>query len=134
MVERVRDKQVVKFSFGKQTEYFESFSKSVGAFCMYDEGYGLGIPDYLSLELKLRAVFMNVIRDGGIFLFNISGVDLNRARMGFSSFDEAFDNNLVTEWELSYILHNQDILDRTIFHNGVNELTLTKRGIKVKWN
>jgi len=50
---------------------------------MYDPGFGLGIPPYLYSENKLRAVFNKIMDRGGIFLFNLRGVDLKKATKGF---------------------------------------------------
>ena len=85
---------------------------------MYDNGFGLGIPAYLSDENKLRAVFTLIIGINGLFLFNISGVNMIKARRGFSGFNEAEENNQVTEWELFMTLSNRDYLKNCIFHNG----------------
>lgn len=107
-----------KFSFSKSTEFSHSFAKDCGAASMYDLGFGLGIPDNLSSENKLRAVFMQTIAQGGIFLFNLSGVDMKKAKQGFVHYDEAEYNNQITEWELFMILSNKDYLKHCIFHNG----------------
>lgn len=110
--------QKLKFSFAKSTEFSEKFAKNCGALSMYNDGYGLGIPDYLSSENKLRAVFNEVIKSGGIFLFNISGVDIKKSFTGFSDFAEPFSNNQITEWELFMILTNSDYIENCISHNG----------------
>ena len=80
-------------------------------------GWGLGIPK-ISLENQIRAVFQIVLNQNGVFLFNISGVNLNKSRKGFLNFEEAENNNQITEWELFMILSNKDYLKNTIFHNG----------------
>jgi hypothetical protein len=85
---------------------------------MYDNGYGLGIPAQLSAENQLRGVFREVSKEDGIFLFNISGVNLKQARTGFTRFELAQINNQLTEWELWIILNNKEYLKRCIFHNG----------------
>jgi hypothetical protein len=134
MIDKFKKSKKVKFSFGKNTEFLESFSKSVGAYCMHDDGFGFSVPAYFSMENKLRAVFKNILDNDGIFFFNISGVNIKRAMTGFSSFDEAAGNNQITEWELYMIFKYEDYKSRTVFHNGVNELVITKYGFKIKWN
>ncbi|UOE52607.1 hypothetical protein MTO98_16135 [Mucilaginibacter sp. SMC90] len=123
-----------KFSFGKSTEYHPNFSRDAGAACMYDDGFGLGLSNQLSPENKLRAVFLTISREHGSFIFNISGVDLDAAIAGFESYDAASDNNMITEWELSMILHNPDYLAQTTFHNGRTLLTQIEGGIVKRWN
>lgn len=110
--------QALKFSFAKSTEYSESFAKDCNASSMYNSGFGLGIPDSLSPENQLRGVFNQIIRQNGIFLFNISGVDLKKANKGFSNYDEAENNNQITEWELYMVLSNKEFFRKCIFHNG----------------
>lgn len=110
------------------------FNQRVDALSMYSTNFGLGIPSNLSMENQLRGVFKIVNEENGIFLFNISHVNLVRAKKGFVNFDEAAESNMITEWELSLILQNEDYLNKTIFHNGILELVLTLTGIKVKWN
>lgn len=108
----------VKFSFSKSTEFSEAFARDCGAFSMYDNGFGLSIPANLSNENQLRGVFHQVANQDGTFLFNISGVDLKKAVKGFGSYDDAEQNNQITEWELFTILSNRDYLKKCIFHNG----------------
>lgn len=108
----------LKFSFSKSTEFSSSFARDCDASSMYDVGFGLGIPSYLSSENQLRAVFTQVVIQNGIFLFNISGVDLKKAEKGFTNYEEAEYNNQITEWELFMILNNKDYLKSCIFHNG----------------
>ena len=108
----------VKFSFGKSTEYARQFATDCGAFSMYDNGFGLGIPANLSNENKLRAVFNIITQLNGIFLFNICGVNMKKSKRGFSGFDEAEGNNQITEWELFMILRHSGYLKNCIFHNG----------------
>jgi hypothetical protein len=120
---------MAKFSFGKSTEHSEQFAKECGAFSMYDNGFGLGIPSYMTKENKLRAVF-NLIRGmDGIFLFNISGVNMKRAKRGFTAFHEAEGNNQITEWELFMILSIPDYRKNCTFHNG--KVEFKKR---ILWN
>jgi hypothetical protein len=133
MIAKLKNDRRAKFSFGKNSKIFEIFSKNAGAVCMHD-WHRLSIEKALSLEYKIRAVFFKIVSLDGIFLFNISGVDIKSALKGFSSFEEASGNNMITEWELFMILSRSEYIERTIFHNGVNELILTKRGIKIKWN
>lgn len=118
LIERFRKIDRPKFSFGKNTEYAPGFAKACDAMSMYDDGYGLQIPDNLSDGNKLRAVFLRIMGLGGLFLFNISGVDMIRARRGPLSFEDAEANNQITEWELSMILGNADYIKNCIFHNG----------------
>jgi hypothetical protein len=106
LVERIRRIQTPKFSFGKKTEYAETFARDCGAFSMFDNNYGLGIPDILSKGNQLRAVFFRISQMNGVFLFNISGVNMIRARRGFETFEDAEGNNEITEWELFMILTN----------------------------
>jgi hypothetical protein len=118
LTEKFNRMEMVKFSFGKSTEYSEKFARDCGALSMYDRGWGLSIPGSLSNENKLRAVFRLVTESRGRFLFNISGVNLRKARQGFSGYQEAEGNSQVTEWELFMILHNRDYQKNCIFHNG----------------
>ena len=108
----------LKFSFSKSTEFSKAFARESHALSMYDKGYGLGIPANLSAENQLRGVFGEVSKADGVFLFNISGVNLKMAKKGFSSFQLAEMNNQLTEWELSMILNNREYLKRCNFHNG----------------
>ena len=110
--------QVDKFSFAKRSIFARDFAKECGAYSMFDPNYGLGISQNLSSENQLRGVFVEIIRRDGIFLFNISGVDLLKAKKGFADYDEAAMNGQITEWELSVILTNKDYLKKCIFHNG----------------
>ncbi|MDP3679405.1 MAG: hypothetical protein Q8R22_01060 [Flavobacterium sp.] len=132
-IERIRQNNRIKFSFGKNNEYADIFNGQVNAFSMNNPQYGLNIPSNISLENQLWGVFNQIRKENGIFLFNISAVDLIRAKKGFIDFAEAYDNNTITEWELSIILQNNDYLKMTIFHNGKVELRLTNNGIKIKW-
>jgi hypothetical protein len=117
--ERFNNIEAAKFSFGKSTEHAEQFARDCGAFSMYDSnGFGLGIPFYFSDENKLRAVFKIITEMNGVFLFNISGVNLVKAKKGFSGFNEAEGNNQITEWELFMILGNKNYLKNCTFHNG----------------
>ncbi len=118
LIQKFSSITALKFSFSKSTEFSETFAKDCDALSMYDEGFGLGIPSYLSPENKLRAVFHQVMLQGGVFLFNLSGVDMKKAMKGFSNYDEAEYNNQITEWELFMILSNKDYLKSCIFHNG----------------
>lgn len=108
----------VKFSFSKSTEFSRVFARDCDALSMYDPFFGLGIPEHLSSENKLRGVFREVMLRNGVFLFNLSGVDLKKAMKGFASYEEAEYNNQITEWELFMILTNKDYLKSCIFHNG----------------
>lgn len=101
---------------------------------MFDSGYGLGISPAISPGNQILSIFAEINARGGIFIFNISGVDILKARAGFTSFEEAFDNNMITEWELSVILGNEDYLKITIFHNGKVELPQIKNGLQLTWN
>jgi hypothetical protein len=108
----------LKFSFSKSTEFSQAFARECNALSMYDPGFGLGISSNLSPENQLRGIFHLVRNQNGIFLFNLSGVDMKKAKKGFSNFDEAEYNNQITEWELFMILNNKDWLKNCIFHNG----------------
>src|SRR6267154_1757596 len=93
----------VKFSFAKNSEYARFFAMDSGAHSMYEPNFGLGIPPNLPPENQLRGVLREIISRQGIFLFNISGVDIKKAFKGFSDYDEADSNNQITEWELFMI-------------------------------
>jgi len=85
---------------------------------MYDPGWGFGFaPNYLPVN-KIIGVFTEIVKQNGTFLFNLSGVDVNRAKKGFVNFEEAVINNQITEWELSMILIHKEYFKRCIFHNG----------------
>jgi hypothetical protein len=119
LIERYQRLTSLKFSFAKNNEFAKAFAFDLDACSMYlYPGFGLGIPSYLSAENQLRGVFTEVVKLKGTFFFNISGVDLKKARKGFSNYDEAENNNQITEWELFMILTNKDYLKNTIFHNG----------------
>lgn len=133
-VDKIRDLDKLKFSFGKSSDLALIFNQNTNVLSMYSLNFGLGIPSNLSLENQLRAVFRIVNQENGVFLFNISHVDLAKAKKGFVNFNEAYESNMITEWELSVILQNPGYLSKTIFHNGSLELRLTNNGIKIKWN
>jgi hypothetical protein len=118
LIQKLSSITALKFSFSKSTEFSHVFARDCNALSMYDIGFGLGIPSNLSSENQLRSVFIEVILQKGIFLFNLSGVDLKKAMKGFSNYDEAEYNNEITEWELFMILRNKDYLKNCIFHNG----------------
>ena len=121
LVNKLKNIQTIKFSFGKATEFHEIFSDQINAFSMYTDNYGLGIPNNFTPENQLRAVFTTTHAQNGIFVFNISGVNLNAARKGFKSFNDAYSKNMVTEWELATIIKDKAYLKKTIFHNGIVE-------------
>lgn len=118
LTEKFRRLQAPKFSFAKSSEYSMNFARECNSCSMYDTGFGLGIPTTLSSENKLRGVFLEIMNRNGLFLFNISGVNLKRAARGFRNYEEAENNNQITEWELNMILVNKDYLKTCIFHNG----------------
>ena len=118
LIQRFSKIPCLKFSFSKSTEFSQAFAMDCGAFSMYDPEFGLGIPAYFSSENKLRGVFNQIMNQDGLFLFNLSGVDLKKSKKGFSNYDEAESNNQITEWELFMILDNKDYLKNCIFHNG----------------
>ncbi len=109
---------IVKFSFAKDSKFSSAFAKDCNALSMYQSGFGLNIPANLSSENQLRGVLREVTLQNGIFLFNLSGIDLNKAKKGFANYEEAENNNQITEWELFIVLTNKDYLKRSIFHNG----------------
>ena len=133
-IQKIRSISTLKFAFGKSNEFAPVFNQEVGAISMYSPNFGLDIPQTLSPENQIRGVFTSMYELDGIFLFNLSAVDLIQARRGFSSYEEASDLNMITEWELSLIQNNIHYLQMTIFHNGRNELKFTRFGIKIKWN
>lgn len=137
LVSRLHNIETVKFSFGKNDEFHQDFSKSINALSMHDsqESYGLDIPKNLSSGNQLMGVFREMNLRNGIFVFNINGVDLHKAKEGFlDGFEEASNNNNITEWELSIILQNEDYLNNTIFHNGKVEFINEKEELKILWN
>jgi len=135
LIQKLRSIDRIKFSFGKADEYLEKFSKSVYAFSMFDEGFGLGIPQYLSSGNQLMQVFLEIKKLDGIFLFNMNGVDLQKAKAGFDNgYEEAASCDNITEWELSIILRNKDYYEHTIFHNGKIEFSKELNGLKLLWN
>lgn len=85
-------------------------------------------------QMKIRGIFTRISSENGIFVFNINGVDTKKASAGFVEYEEANGNNMITEWELSIILHHDDYLKRTIFHNGKVEFKQIKNGIALSWN
>ena len=134
LIEKLRNRREIKYSFGKNNEWNDIFSREIGSFNMNTPGYGLSIPSNLTAEYKIRGIFLGIMRLDGIFTFNISNVDIKRAMIGFNDFEEASGNNMITEWELFIILNRPEYLKMTVFHNAVNEFVITKRGIKIKWN
>ena len=122
------------FAFGKNDDWHWRFCNSHAVYSMYPLNFGLGIPANLSAENQLRAVFHRINNENGHFFYNICGVDLDKAITGFASYDEAADNNMITEWELSILLQNPDYLERTIFHNGKTVLPQNAGGIEKLWN
>ena len=135
LIEELKSVDRVKFSFGKADEYFEAFSQNINASCMFDMVHKLSIPVSLSDENKLWMVFKLINAEDGLFIFNINGVDLHKAKFGFGNgFTEASSNFCITEWELSILLNNHDYLQRTIFHNGKVKFTIYNEGINFLWN
>jgi len=129
LTEKFNSIQNFKFSFSKSTEFSQAFARDCGAASMYDLGFGLNIQDNLTPEYQLRAVFFETINLNGLFLFNLSGVDINKSKKGFENYDEADFSNQITEWELFMIIKNEDYLKRCIFHNGKVEFKK-----KILWN
>jgi hypothetical protein len=132
LVEKLQKIDRVKFSLGKSNEYHKAFSKFIGAYSMYENGFGLGISSILSPEYQIRGIF-NSMPENGIFVFNINGVDIIKASVGFRDFNEASENEMITEWELSMILKNYDYLCRTIFHNGKVEFKQLRKSLIISW-
>ena len=119
LVDELRAIQELKFSFGKANERQEIFCAQIEANSMFmQNGWGLNIPDNYPDEMKIRAIFPIIYRAGGIFIFNITSVDLKAAKDGFYDWDDALDKSKITEWELNYIIWDVNYLNRTIFHNG----------------
>lgn len=133
IIEKLQLINDVKFSFGKQHLALQEFSRKAVSCSMFDPGLGLGISPQLSGENQLRGVFIQIIKLKGFFTFNINGVNLERARSGFTDYEEAESNNMITEWELWMIINNTDYLKRTIFHNQVIEIQKIKNGIQFLW-
>lgn len=134
LIEKLREIEELKFSFGKADEFFPFFCERIDSCSMNKPGFGLGISDRYSMENQLRGVFRIINSEKGIFIFNISGVDIVRAKQGFQDFNEAASNNMITEWELSTILSEEDYLNNTIFHNGKVEFTKNEKGLELLWN
>ena len=134
LIEKLKKNAKLKFSFGKDNLYHKNFSEIIGAKSMHNEGLGLGISKYLSPANQLWSVFQHVNNLKGVFIFNISGVDIMKAKKGFNDYEEAAGNGMITEWELSIILQNEDYLNRTLFHNGRVEFININQGIQYKWN
>ena len=118
LIEQFSRINVVKFSFSKSNDFARTFARDCGALSMYDNGFGLGIDPNLSSENQLRGVFLRVIQHQGVFLFNLSAVDMRKAAKGFSNYQEAEETNQITEWELFTIISNREYLKNCIFHNG----------------
>src|SRR5687768_16680064 len=119
LVQKYRRLTCLKFCFAKDSPFAEQFAADIGACSMYiTPGFGLNIPTNLSPENQLWGIFNEVTKQHGIFLFNISGVDLKKSNRGFKNYLQAETNNQITEWELSIILTNRDYLKNCIFHNG----------------
>jgi hypothetical protein len=133
LIEKLQKIKGLKFSFGKNDEYHESFSIQINACSMHQSGFGLGIPKFLSPENKLRGIFTRITPENGIFVFNINGVNLVKAGDGFKEYNEAQAKYMITEWELSIILQNTEYLKKTIFHNGKVEFNKINNGISLLW-
>jgi hypothetical protein len=129
LVERLKKDSRLKFSFGKADEHHRIFSENINASSMHRPKLGLNIPEQLSDENQLRAVFKIVSDAKGLFVFNINGVDLRKAERGLFSYEEAQSNGFITEWELSIILNNRDYRKNAIFHNGKVIFAFNKRGL-----
>ena len=132
--EFLKDNTQLRFSFGKSNGYHMTFSQAMRCLSMYDEGFGLGISSSLSAENQLRGIFQTITKHDGLFLFNLNGVDLLRARTGFENYSEAEASNWITEWELSQILANTDYRKRTVFHNGKVIFKLLKDALWIRLN
>ena len=122
-----------KLCLGKNDDFFRLFAFSKDSYHMHRSGFGLGIDPHLSPENKLRAAFALILALEGKILFNINGVDMKRAKRGFSGFDEAYENDFITEWELYIILTTKPYLKISIFHNGKVEFkkTILWRSVRI---
>lgn len=134
IIEKALEIKSFKLSLGKNDEFFPMFSKSIEAKCMHDDGFGLGIPNNISPENQIRGALLQTIKADGIILFNISGVNIDRAISGFENYEDASSTFFITEWELSVILENNDFLENTIFHNGKVDFHKTSNGLEKLWN
>jgi hypothetical protein len=132
-IEQLSKLEKVKLSLGKKAALLFQFSKSVSAISMADMNAKLDILNDLSPANQLLRAFTIINEKDGVIIFNLSGVDIEKSKTGFNSYDEASDNNMITEWELSIILKNEDYLKRTIFHNGKVEFPQIKAGIELTW-
>ncbi|HVU55378.1 MAG TPA: hypothetical protein VHD83_10000 [Puia sp.] len=130
--QRISEIDRVKFAFGKAKSLLKEFAAECGAFSMHTNRFGLDISHNLLPEQQLRAIFLRVMQAEGLFLFNISGVNLKKAKKGFDRFSDAEENGQITEWELNMILTNKDYLKNCIFHNGRVEFkkTILWRAVK----
>lgn len=135
LIEELYAIEGMKFSFGKANERQQEFCQQIDAKSMFIvNGWGLSIPVDMASEMKLRMVFYTINQNAGTFIFNITGVDLKAAKDGFENFDEAYDKNMITEWELNQIIGNTDFLDRTIFHNGAVRFSQNNTLMSLIWN
>jgi hypothetical protein len=133
IIEQAIQIQEIKFAFGKDYLGLNRFSISVGAICMHNPNFGLNILNTLSPENQLRSVFQEILARDGYFLFNLNRVNLTKAVAGFSSYTEAVEMGMITEWELSTLISNEDYLDRTLFHNDLIEIPKIINGIQFLW-
>ncbi|SNY99690.1 DUF6443 domain-containing protein [Flagellimonas pacifica] len=99
---------------------------------MFRDGFGLGISGVGKSNTIIKAMY-ETVDSGGKILFDLGDVSLDAAKKGFDgkSFDEIMESGNVTEWELSKILRNPDLLNNTMFHLDGVEKTATEIGVQV---
>ena len=132
LIEKIKRIEAPIVSFGKNTEFAEAFADEIEARSMYN-GFKLNLTKYMPGEYKIRAAFVATARENGFFIFNINWVNLKAARKGFTSYLDAENDNMITEWELSEIIKNKDYLKKTIFHNGKVEFKQNKNFKLLQW-
>ncbi|WP_418512024.1 hypothetical protein [Corallibacter sp.] len=130
MIQRIRDINNHKISLGKNLDNFKIVSEQLKSYCMHHPTvFYKDVPPSIPLSSQLYSVLTNTIKNGGLILFNISFVNIQKSIEGFTSFNEANNKKMITEWELSIIINDDEYYKSTIFHNGANELILLKNGL-----
>ncbi len=112
---RLLKSEVPKLILGKAHVIGRYAESAKNAAHMFKPGMGLGIPDVYSLSNKIMMAMYKTVDDGHKILLDLTDVSKNLAKQGFKNFDEAADAGKITEWELSKILRDKELLENTTF-------------------
>jgi hypothetical protein len=95
-----------KLSFGKANEFSARFDIENKCASMHTRWYGLDMPNNLAPAQLIRTAIHQLLKSkGGIILFCLNDVDIGAAVRGVNSYNQAAENNQITEWELSLIIN-----------------------------